>query len=495
MELLFVNPNRIQPPVAPLALDYLGEALQTRGVRLRVADLCGRDPARATVPDRAEENLEAHGADAVLLTVRNIDDAYYFSQASFLPDLRTLVCRLRETTGKPVILGGCGFSIAPEAILEFLGADLGVAGAQEKDLLALLATLEDPAAYPEIPGLVWHDGDSLRSNPPSPPEMDEDFFSARRTVQNGSYFQAGGMVGLETKRGCTGLCRYCVDPVAKGGRVFTKPLPYLIREIESLLQQGVTVFHLCDSEFNLPREHALDVCRAIEEAGLSERIRWFTYASPLDFDETLAFAMAEAGCAGINFGVDHSHPDVLAALGRQHRAEDLERTVEAVRRAGIPVLFDLLLGGPGETGETLKEAITFCQGIDVPRVGANCGIRIYPGTPLAREVLAQGPMSRNPHLEGRLEQNEDMLYPVFYVSRGMGQGWKDTLASLVRGDRRFFLPIRDAEESNYNYNENEVLVKALSQGHRGAFWDILRRVQEGLPPLSVPGSRQQGVER
>lgn len=495
MEVLLVNPNRIQPPVAPLALDYLGEALQTRGVRLRVADLCGRGPARETVPDHTGENLDPDGADAILVTLRNIDDAYYFSQASFLPELRTLVGNLRETTGKPVIVGGCGFSIAPEAILEFLGADLGVAGTQEKDLLALLAKLDDTAVYPEIPGLVWREGNRLRSNPPSPPEMDIDFFSRRRTVQNRSYFQAGGMVGLETKRGCAGLCRYCVDPVAKGDRVFTKPLPYLIREIESLLAQGVTVFHLCDSEFNLPREHALAVCRAVDEAGLSERIRWFTYASPLDFDETLAFAMAEAGCAGINFGVDHSDPDMLAALGRQHRAEDLERTVEATRRAGIPVLFDLLLGGPGETEETLREAITFCQGIDVQRVGANCGIRVYPGTPLAREVLAQGPLNQNPNLEGRLEQNEEMLYPVFYVSREMGRGWKDTLASLVKGDARFFLPLRDAKESNYNYNENEVLVEALGQGHRGAFWDILRRVQEGLPPLSVPGSRRQGAER
>ncbi len=494
MEILIINPNRIRPPVAPLALDSIGEALSSRGFRFRVVDLCGEDPSASQLPESRWQDLEAGGADAVLLTVRNIDDAYYFSQAPFLPQFRDLVQSLRERLARPVILGGCGFSIAPEAILGYLGADLGIAGAEERDLLRLLASLEDEDAYPEIPGLVWRDEDRIRSNPPSPPTMEEDFFSPRRTVDNASYFQAGGMVGLETKRGCDGLCRYCVDPVAKGSRVFAKPLAYLIREIETLVEQGVNVFHLCDSEFNMPRDHALAVCEAVEQAGLAERIRWFTYASPEGFDEALAFRMAAAGCAGINFGADHSHPAILAGFGRKHGAEDLRRTVEATRRAGLPVLFDLLLGGQGETRETLREAIEFCREIDVPRVGTNCGIRIYPGTALSREVLKQGPLKENPNLEGRLERNEDLLYPVFFVSHEMGPGWQAYLTGLVRDDARFLLPIKESEQANYNYNENEVLVKALRDGHRGAFWDILRRVQEGLPPLAVPGSGNQGVE-
>jgi radical SAM superfamily enzyme YgiQ (UPF0313 family) len=277
--------------------------------------------------------------------------------------------------------------------------------------------------------------------------------------------------------------------VAKGTRVFTKPIPYLLREIESLLDQGVTVCHLCDSEFNLPKEHALEVCKALEESGLSERVRWFTYASPMGFDEPLAVRMAEAGCAGINFGADHSNPDMLRALGREHGAEDLARTIDATRRAGIPVLFDLLLGGPGETRKTLAEAIAFCREIDVPRVGTNCGIRVYPGTALSREISAHGPLRENPNLEGRLEGNDELLYPVFYVSHEMGTGWQDTLLSLVRDDDRFLLPLQESKQSNYNYNENEVLVEALRQGHRGAFWDILRRLQQGLPPLALPGSQ------
>ncbi len=489
MNVLLINPNRTQPPVAPLALDSIGEALRSRGIRCATADLCRAGLPAAEVPAGYWQDLNADEVDAFLLTVRNLDDAYYFSQASFLPQLRDLIRGLRSAFQGPVILGGCGFSIAPEAILNLLEADLGIAGAQEADLLRLLACLGRQGAYPDVPGLIWRQGGRIRSNPQSPPAMEEDFFSSRRTVDNRWYFHAGGMVGLETKRGCTGLCRYCVDPVVKGKRVFTKPLDRLLREIEFLVDQGVSVFHLCDSEFNQPPDHALAVCDALIQDGLSGRIRWFTYASPLGFDETLASRMAEAGCAGINFGVDHSHSGMLRALGRRHRSDDLARTAEACRRVGLPVLFDLLLGGPGETGETLREAIDFCREIDAPRVGANCGIRVYPGTALSREVLAQGPLRSNPDLQGRLEGNEELLYPVFFVSHEMGPGWQDHLSALVGNDTRFLLPRRESGRSNYNYNENAVLVKAIREGHRGAFWDVLRRVQEDLPPLAVPGPR------
>ncbi len=490
MKVLLINPNRVSPPVAPLALDSLGEALRSRGIRPRVLDLCVE---ASEGPGRTGElfrRAATHEPEVVLLTLRNLDDAYYFSRRSFLPGFRRLVADLKQTFRCPIVLGGSAFSIAPAAILRLLEADLGIAGAAEADLLRLLDTLTEPGLRGGLPGLVWREGERIRSNPPSPPAMEEDFFSARRLVRNDFYYRHGGMVGLETKRGCAEACRYCVDPVIKGARVFPKPLPFLVREVESLVARGIPVFHLCDSEFNLPRDHAMKVCEALQDAGLSERIRWYTYASPADFDEELAIRMAEAGCAGINFGVDHCHPEILRALGRRHGPEDLERAAGAARAAGIPFFFDLLLGGPGETRKTLREAVDFCRDLDVPRVGANCGIRVYPGTPLAHRILAGGTLEENEGLEGRLAENEDLLYPVFYVSPAMGPGWQAHLESLVEGDPRFFLPLRRKGRTDYNYNENRMLVEALEKGHKGAFWDILRRVQEGLPPLRPPETRR-----
>jgi hypothetical protein len=40
----------------------------------------------------------------------------------------------------------------------------------------------------------------------------------------------------------------------------------------------------------------------------------------------------------------------------------------------------------------------------------------------------------------------------------------------------FFDPSRPAQ--NYNYNANRRLTEAISTGYRGAYWDILRRLDE-----------------
>ncbi|MEW6439779.1 MAG: radical SAM protein [bacterium] len=486
MDILFINPNRMQPPVAPLAADSIGQALLSRGIGCTVVDLCLDQPSGAEIPLSFWRALRGPQPAAVLVTLRNLDDAYYASQESFLPGYRALVESLKKAFAVPVITGGCGFSVAPEKVLAFIGADLGVAGASEKDLLGLLGALGDRDRYPDLPGVVWKDGADLLSNAPSPPQMDADFFSPRAVVRNLEYFRRGGMVGLETKRGCTGACVYCVDPVAKGRTVLRKPIEILLEEIRSLLRQGVTVLHLCDSEFNVPPEHATEVCEAIRAEGLSERFRWYAYASPEGFDGALAQRMARAGCAGINFGVDHGRDDLLVRLGRRHRAHDLERTARAARDAGLPFMFDLLLGGPGETRRSLAEAVELCRDLGVDRVGLNVGIRVYPGTALGREVRGQGPLRKNPNLRGAVQGNEDLLHPVFFVSADLGEGWEEELAGRVGGDRRFFLPAGRGRASNYNYNTNEVLVEALKRGHKGAFWDILRRIQEGLPPLALP---------
>jgi hypothetical protein len=54
------------------------------------------------------------------------------------------------------------------------------------------------------------------------------------------------------------------------------------------------------------------------------------------------------------------------------------------------------------------------------------------------------------------------------------------IASLVPKDERFFFGGGEDTEANYNYNANNVLMEAIKNGYRGAFWDILRRlVEEG----------------
>ncbi|MFQ5924692.1 MAG: B12-binding domain-containing radical SAM protein, partial [Dehalococcoidia bacterium] len=287
----------------------------------------------------------------------------------------------------------------------------------------------------------------------------------------------GGMGSIEAKRGCPKTCIYCADPLGKGRRVRPRSPQGVVDEMESLLEMGIDHLHFCDSEFNFPPAHAEAVCLEIISRGLGTRVRWYAYCSPTPFSAELATLFQRAGCAGINFGVDSGTDFMLRSLGRDFTVDDLERTAEVCRRKGMVFMYDLLLGGPGETRDSLRETIETMKRLSPSRVGASMGVRVFPGTKMAALVRRQGPLADNPSLHGA--GDEKFLAPVFYLSSALGDDAPQYLARLIEGDKRFFSAFADAGDQNYNYNQNELLVQAIRDGYRGAFWDILRRLAEG----------------
>ena len=223
---------------------------------------------------------------------------------------------------------------------------------------ALLDQILEGAAPSAIPGAVYREASgSIVALPAKPCTLDQLPAPKRRFFDHARYFREGGQAGLETKRGCAGTCIYCPEPKAKGRRVVCRNPASLVAELEDLLDQGVDVVHLCDSEFNHPPAHARAFCEALITAGLHQRLRWYAYCSPEAFDMDLAILMRQAGCVGINFGVDHGDAAMLRRLGRNYGPDQVRRTVAACKQSGIAVMYDLLLGGPGESRASLRCAL------------------------------------------------------------------------------------------------------------------------------------------
>lgn len=477
-QVTLVNANEMRPPVAPLALDYLGAALERAGWTPALLDLTwAADPARA-VPEHFRDTRPL----LIGLTVRNTDDCYMAGRYSCLEHAQATVRLLREHSDAPLVVGGCGFSVMPAALVEQLGADWGIAGDGEQPLCALadaLARGDDPRG---IAGLVWRDGGRIRCNAPVPADLAGMDLSPRGLLDNARYWREGGQGGFETRRGCDRACIYCADPVAKGRRVRLRDPADVARELANLHRQGVAHLHTCDAEFNMPRDHALAVCEAICTGGLGDRILWWAYCAPGHFDDELARAMIRAGCVGINFGADHGCDEQLARLGRDHRVADLERAARLCHDHRIASMFDLLFGAPGDTREGVRATLELMKRLAPDRVGISVGVRLYPGTALAREVL-RGPLTDMPGLHGQVEGNDTLLMPVFYLDPALGPDLGAFIKQQVAGDRRFLCPDPEADLTDYNYRENPTLVEAIRAGHRGAYWDILRRLEDGLGPV------------
>jgi len=476
--LTLINSNRMVPPIAPVGLDYVAGAARRAGVDVDLLDL-----GLAESPDNAvAQHFARRQPELVGISVRNVDDCFWPSGASFLPVIEKTIAAVRASTDAPIVLGGVGFSIFAREIVEHAGAEFGIRGDGEAAIVVLLGELRGDRRFDRVPGLIYRDGRTMRANDPAwPHELSVP--TARDTVDNATYFRLGGQIGVETKRGCYRQCVYCADPLAKGPAARTRSPGEVADEVEALLAQGVDVLHLCDSEFNVPADHALAVCDELVRRRLPRRVRWYTYMAVTPFDAELARRMALAGCVGINFTGDAAAQSMLAFYRQPHRKEDLARAVSLCRKHDMAVMLDLLLGGPGETPDTLAETIRFVKQIGPDCAGAALGIRVYPNTALARILLAEGPLEANSGIRRRYDGPIDLLQPTFYIAPALGDRPAQLVRELIDRDDRFFPPedgTGDAEsdaQGDHNYNENQILADAIAAGARGAYWDILRKLR------------------
>lgn len=481
--LTLINTNRMQPPIAPVGLDYVAGAARAAGFEVELLDLCfAVDPHAAMA-----EYFARRRPDLVGLSFRNVDDCFWPSAAWFVPELSGMIATLRRVTDAPIVLGGVGFSIFARELVRRCRVDFGIRGDGEQAIVDLLRALRGSGGLDKIPGLIWRDGDTLRANAPAWP-LALSVVPDRDTVDNVAYFRLGGQMGVETKRGCNRQCIYCADPLAKGPVARLRSPAEVADEIGGLLAQGIDVLHLCDSEFNIPAEHARSVCDELVGRGLGRHVRWYAYMAVTPFDDDLARRMAAAGCTGINFTSDTADPGMLSTYRQVHGKPELAQAVRLCRHYGIAVMLDLLLGGPGETPQSVAQTIRFVQQIGPDCAGAALGLRIYPETAAAALVAAEGPMESNPSIRRRYAGPIDLAQPTFYISSALGERPALLVKDLIARDQRFFEPMEDLPivgrgddlQGDHNYNANQTLSDAIAAGARGAYWDILRRLRAGV---------------
>jgi hypothetical protein len=464
MRVALVNTNRIKPPIAPIGLDYLAEALDAGGHDVSLLDVCWADNCHSAITSF----FRSASFDLVGVTLRNTDDCAFTSRQSFLAPFSEMVGTIRNNTDALIAVGGVGFSVMPERVLDLSQADVGVWGGGEFSITTLADRVEAGREWRTVPNLIWRRDGGWHHNPPRDPPLTTLPPMRRRWVDNLRYFREGGQAGIETKRGCPGQCIYCADPVAKGKQTRTRPPEEVVDELECLLEQGIDHVHTCDSEFNVPAWHAEAVCQEIARRRLADKLRWYAYCCPVPFSAHLAGLMRQAGCVGINFGVDNGDADMLRRLRRGFEPDDIVSAARWCREAGIATMFDLLLGSPGETRHSLRRTIELMREAAPDRVGVALGVRVYPGTRLADQVM-QGEETAG------LEGQDDGSEPLFFVEPKVVAVAAQLLDELIGDDPRFFFFDPGRPERNYNYNANQRLQEAIQKGYRGAYWDILRR--------------------
>src|SRR5512142_1216832 len=116
--LTLINTNRMTPAIGPIGLEYVAEAAVLAGIEVSIADLALSDDPEAAL----REHLSSRHPALIGLTFRNVDDCFWPSAQWFVPELAGLVTQVRTLSDAPIVLGGVGFSVFAERIVEYAGA-------------------------------------------------------------------------------------------------------------------------------------------------------------------------------------------------------------------------------------------------------------------------------------------------------------------------------------------------------------------------------------
>lgn len=407
MKVVFITlsmPDLIMPTL-PLGLVSVATAAQHDGHEVRILDsAAGSDAAQ-----QAAEAIASFAPDAIGLSVRNIDDQSRGDTRFLLEPLKTIVSSCRRLSKAPIILGGAGYSMYPERLLEWLDGDIGIKGDGEAALPAVLDHLRmgvDPAM---IKG-VYVKGRSpfkkicsildLNKLPQPDPELWPCPMQGRQDV----------WLPFQTRRGCPLACSYCSTASIEGTSLRKRDPQAVAAHIRRHVEAGFKRFYCTDNTFNLPAEYARGLCRAFIGAELD--ISWACIVYPYKIDESLVADMARAGCVEVALGFESGSPVLLKNMRKRFTPDDVREAAGLFKKHSIKLNGYLLLGGPGETRDTVLESLRFAASLPLDFLKLTTGIRIYPETELARIAVS----------EGGVASDDDLLVPRFYLAEGL-EGW------------------------------------------------------------------------
>ena len=412
--LISANTSDINMPTLPLGLVCVATATKAAGHEVEVLDLLSRHEPLAQV----KAAIESLRPDVIGISVRNIDDQSMENTRFLLQEVKDIVAACRAHSQALIILGGAGYSISPESVLTFLGADAGIQGEGETIFPSLLEKLQKGLRLPEISG-IYLPGRGLQGeriftkNLDSIPFPDEYLWTVPATAGNDV------LIPLQTRRGCALGCNYCSTATIEGTALRKRSIDAVVEGLARHTAAGFKRFYFTDNTFNMPPSYALELCRKIIERKLD--ITWVCILYPGNIEEELVRAMAEAGCREVSLGFESGCERILRIMNKKFSLDDVRRASELLAKYKIMQMGFLLLGGPGETRDSVEESLRFADSLPLDALKITSGIRIYTHTELAQTAV----------VEGLITPDDDLLLPRFYMVPGLEVWLRETVAAWM----------------------------------------------------------------
>jgi hypothetical protein len=398
--------------------------LRAEGHEVRLLDLCHEEfPGEAIV-----SHLTTWEPELVGISLRNLENNQMIGNRSYLSEAKQVVERVRSASSAPIVLGGAAYSLFPGEFLEALDVEYGIAGEAEDALPALVRCIERQAAPHGVAGACYRsDDDAIVCSAAKLSDLADATFPAFDLVDCAGYVTQGAVIPFESKRGCELGCTFCPESADRDGARL-KSVAQAVDEIERAVREvGTNRLFFTDGIFQYPPDHAMALCREIARRRVD--VRWSAGVNPVGLSRELLAAMKEAGCVGVGLGLDAVTDRMLQSYRKGFDPGDIERAVRDLRAVAIPFAIFTLFGGPGESGDSVSEALDFLDArVHDEMVFLALGLRVFKATPL--EASARR--------DGLIEAGHDMLAPTYYLSRELDASLLDRLEAYCATRPRWF---------------------------------------------------------
>ena len=438
MRILMISANTepFPEPVFPIGSVYVGNALQRSGAQVRIFDM----RLNSSV-SKLKKELAAFRPESIGISLRNVDNAAYPCTRYYLPSYLSLVKSLRTFSNVPIIVGGSAFSLFPEEIVTYLGADGGVKGEGETAINIFCNAEHEKIIKTDLTDL-------------------KDVAFPRNIKELFPDFRKYRTMGIQTARGCPNHCIYCTYPFLEGRTRRTRSPEIVAAEIDMLYKDfGIRNFFIVDSLFNEDEGHMIQVAERI--ALLNLPIRFSCYLKPKISTPDIFKLLKKAGCVAVDFGTDSGSPAMLTSLRKPFNADDIIKVSRACIDTGIDFCHSLIFGSPGENEKTIRETVRLMDEITPRAAIAMTGVRIYPGTEM--EKIARE--------ECIITAGEFLLEPRFYFSHMGPSGLLKCVREATRGRKNWFFPGIKDWSSTIGFKVLHFLYR------KGPLWKIFKKVK------------------
>ena len=216
------------------------------------------------------------------------------------------------------------------------------------------------------------------------------------------------VVGVQTSRGCPGQCIFCCASGLSGGKYRRRSANNVVNEIEILLNKGVKTIFFQDDTITVDLKRLHEIIDLIEEKKLKFRWSAESRVDVLEKDPSIIQRMVDAGCIGLQFGVESGSQKMLNALKKNIKIEQIYNAVTNAANAGLSPRCTFLIGHPFETYESISETIEFAKKlIDIGAESLISAVCPYPGTD-----ICENPQNYGVKIKQCSYSNYNVLTPI-----------------------------------------------------------------------------------